>query len=299
MEFRQLEAFVAVTKHQSFSKAADELYITQPTVSAHVKALEQELGVVLLDRTTKSLALTPEGQTLYSYARRLVKMRDIAVEKTIHNHRQRLTIAASSVPSLRILPSILGKYTKMYPHVDVVVTQSDSKASWEALKDGTCDIACIGSDYSSSGIEVAPIFIDKLMLITPCTPHYKKLKEEGVNLASLLAEPFIIREMGSGERKSASELISSLGLSLEDINVVIQTNDSGAITQFVAAGCGVSLMSYSQVKDQVEAGKILAFELPDAPDRVFNMAWSKRNHSEAVQSFVALAGECASLNLIG
>ena len=120
MEFRQLEAFVATAELKSFSQAAKYLYLSQSTISSHVQNLEDDLGRKLLLRTTKSITLTPEGETFLSYARKIVETKDQAVLSLQQSSKSMLHIGASSIPSGYLLPKIIAGFKEKYPEMHSV-----------------------------------------------------------------------------------------------------------------------------------------------------------------------------------
>lgn len=126
MDIRQLEAFVYTVKYQSFSLAAQKLYISQPTVSAHIRSLEEEFHTQLLKRTTKSLSLTPAGTKLYSYATEILTLQQKAIVELANETKPQLRIGASSVPSLYFLPELLSAYHAVHPDIRVYASCSDS-----------------------------------------------------------------------------------------------------------------------------------------------------------------------------
>lgn len=126
MDIRQLEAFVYTVKYQSFSLAAQKLYLSQPTVSSHINNLEKELHTQLLKRTTKSLSVTPAGQTLYNYAAEILNLQQKAILELSDKNQKLLHIGVSSVPSLYLLPELLSAYHQEMPDVRFRTSCSDS-----------------------------------------------------------------------------------------------------------------------------------------------------------------------------
>ena len=144
MEFKQLQSFVEVVRNLSFTKASQELYISQPTVSMHIRQLESELGVRLIVRTTKSLEVTETGRRLYEYAVNILTMRDRMVANCSLQNRHILSLGASTIPSAYLLPKLLPAFAEKYPESYFVIHQSDSAGVTEGLIDGTYDLGIIG-----------------------------------------------------------------------------------------------------------------------------------------------------------
>ena len=164
MDIRQLEAFVYTVKYQSFSLAAQKLYISQPTVSAHIRSLEEEFHTQLLKRTTKSLSLTPAGTKLYSYATEILTLQQKAIVELANETKPQLRIGASSVPSLYFLPELLSAYHAVHPDIRVYASCSDSLDVVHKVDDGICDIGLVGTTTSDTSCEFLPFASDELVI---------------------------------------------------------------------------------------------------------------------------------------
>lgn len=201
MDIRQLEAFVYTVKYQSFSLAAQKLYISQPTVSAHIRSLEEEFHTQLLKRTTKSLSLTPAGTKLYSYATEILTLQQKAIVELANETKPQLRIGASSVPSLYFLPELLSAYHAVHPDIRVYASCSDSLDVVHKVDDGICDIGLVGTTTSDTSCEFLPFASDELVIAAPATPHYQAYQSIPSPLDALLKEPFLLREDNSGTKQ--------------------------------------------------------------------------------------------------
>ena len=143
MEFKQLEAFVAVVDYGSFSEAARRLYLTQPTISAHIRSLEDELHMKLIIRTTKKTTVTAKGYQLYDSAVRMLDIRNNLLENFTGAHKHMIDLAASTIPSSYLLPELLAAFGKAHPDVYFHSVQSDSAESISRVLDGTVDLALL------------------------------------------------------------------------------------------------------------------------------------------------------------
>ena len=146
MEFKQLEAFVAVVDYGSFSEAARRLYLTQPTISAHIRSLEDELHMKLIIRTTKKTTVTAKGYQLYDSAVRMLDIRNNLLENFTGAHKHMIDLAASTIPSSYLLPELLAAFGKAHPDVYFHSVQSDSAESISRVLDGTVDLALVGQN---------------------------------------------------------------------------------------------------------------------------------------------------------
>ena len=161
MDFRQLEAFCAIIECGSFSEAAKKLYITQPTISNHMRMLETELNTSLISRTTKTMTVTKDGQRFYKYARGMLDMRDKAVSDFSRSGSRRIHMGASSVPSGFILPEIMAKYKKLHPDAYFEIIQSDSIDIISNMKSEIIDAALAGTPCQDEAFECIPYFATK------------------------------------------------------------------------------------------------------------------------------------------
>lgn len=260
MDFRQLEAFVSTVEHKSFSAAAAELYLSQPTISSHVHSLEKELRVQLIHRTTKRFEVTSEGQRLYEYAVTLLQLQKKAINELSDAPKKELHIGASSVPGQCILPQILGNYRQLCPDVCFQVVFSDSLDIIQKVSNGTLDIGLVGTT-AESRCAFVPFVSDELVVAVPNTPHYQELISSRTPLSQLLKEPIIMRTDHSGTMRETQQFLQRLQISMDDLNIIAYMNDAAAIQNCVIQGLGVSIMSRQTVEASAQRGDLLMVPL--------------------------------------
>ncbi|MFQ9127474.1 MAG: LysR family transcriptional regulator [Butyricicoccaceae bacterium] len=190
MDIRQLEAFVYTAKYQSFSLAAQKLYLSQPTVSSHICNLEKELHTQLLQRTTKTLSMTPAGRRLYSYAAEILDLRHKAILELTSQQEALLHIGVSSVPSLHLLPELLAAYHVQAPEVRFRTSCSDSLDVIRKVSEGGCDIGLAGTKTAAPGCGFLPVTSDELVLAAPNTPHFREYQQQKEPLRACCASRF-------------------------------------------------------------------------------------------------------------
>lgn len=262
MNLKQLEAFVQVAEEKSFSKAAKQLYLTQPTVSAHIASLEKELGESLFIRDTKGVGLSEAGRELYGYARQMM-----AIERKIQEHfeyrkrgRSVLHIAASTIPSQYLLPQIMARFREIWPGEQLKVTETDSAGVVEELLSHRADIGFTGTVLDEQRCIYIPFYEDELVVITPGTEHF--LSRRGADAeAWIREEPVILREEGSGTRREAGRLLAGAGIALEELNVVASIQNQETIKRSVGSGMGISILSALAAEEEIRNGRLLAFPL--------------------------------------
>lgn len=263
MEFKQLQSFVEVVKWKSFTKAASQLYISQPTISTHIRQLEEELCSRLIIRTTKSIEITPRGQELYECAVNILEIRDQLIRRWASEADKTIQLGASTIPSAYIIPEILPAYGKIHPEIYFVIHQSDSQGVAESLLDGRLDLGMSGMKHREDVLEFIPFYQDRMVLITPVAPRFLELKKQGGEVFSrLLQEPVILREQGSGSYKTADLFLESIGIREKDLHVAARINDQESIKNLVAGGLGISIISQRAAWNFAAEKRLLMFDLP-------------------------------------
>ena len=280
MEFKQLEAFVAVVENKSFSEAARQLNLTQPTISAHIQTLEQELNSRLLIRTTKKLTITQRGLQLYDCASNMLNMRKNIIDEFTGHNKKIIDLAVSTIPSSYLLPEILGAFTKQISDIYFHSWQSDSLGAVSRVLDGSVDLALVGNTFDEPDCCFIPFRQDKLVIATPVNDHYlqleKKSKSGALEFFDFLKEPFIMRETGSGTKKEIDRYLEEHHISDTALHIVARMNDLEAIRKSVAGGLGISILSACSAKDLADTHQILMFPLnSEKAVRTFYIVYSK------------------------
>lgn len=278
MEFKQLEAFVAVVNYGSFSEAARKLYLTQPTISAHIRSLEEELHARLIIRTTKKLTITTKGYQLYDSAFRILDIRNNLLENFTGSRKQIIDLAASTIPSSYLLPELLAGFGRMYPDVYFHSWQTDSSGAINRVLDGTVDLALTGQNTGDDSCVFIPFCQDNMVIATPVNDHYLNLKqkEQSVVFQDFIKDPVIIREKGSGTKKEMDIFLENAGIEPSSLNVVARMNDLESIKKSIVNGLGFSILSARSVVDLQKTKQILLFPLEEsAHKRSFYIVYSK------------------------
>ena len=294
MELKHLLSYATVVRLGSFSKAAEELYIAQPTISLHVRQLEEELQTKLLIRTTKSLELTEKGREVYECAVSILQLRDRIREKCSGGEQRIIRLGASTIPSAYILPEILPAYVKRHPATYFTIDQGDSRSVTEKLAEGVIDIGLIGMKPASSDIAAEPFCEDSVVIITPVREPFLKMKESNsASLRNLFEEPVILREEGSGSLKAADTFLEKAGYSGNELRVAARTNDPETIKNLVAGGLGISLISSKAAENYSRENRVLVFAFPEiSARRQFYIATKKGSVlSETAKDFLRFLKE--------
>lgn len=279
MNLKQLEAFVKVADAGSFSKAAKILFLTQPTVSAHISSLEKELNARLFVRNTKEVRLSDDGKMLYKYARQMIDLeQEIArmFEKDEKKETACVTIATSTIPAQYILPGILARFREKYPNEQFKITESDSANVAEQVADHLVDLGFTGAVMEKKHCQYLPFYRDELVVLMPNNDHYQGICKNKRTLDWILAEPVILREEGSGTRKEAERQLKKAGISAADLNIVANIENPETIKKSVENGIGITIISRLAAKEELEFGKMLEFPLSeDNGGRDLNVVYNK------------------------
>ncbi|MGE5631017.1 MAG: selenium metabolism-associated LysR family transcriptional regulator [Caulobacteraceae bacterium] len=264
MDFRQIEAFVYVVRHKSFSRAADAIFLTQPTISSHISSLENEMGVMLIDRSGKEIVPTKAGKVFYDYANNLINIRDNAIftlgefSKKVEG---KIEIAASTVPAEYLLPDLMLGFRKLYENISFSVQQLDSNQVVEELLEKNYELGMVGTVIENSKLEYHYLTEDRLVLAAPNNKKFNSIKSDTIPFELLENECFIYRESGSGTRQEFEKIFHKNGINPGSIKIAAQFNSVDAIKQAVSKGLGVSIMSFISIEDYVKFGQIKAFNI--------------------------------------
>ena len=266
MEIKQLEIFVCVARNLNFSKAAEELYISQPSVSAQISALEKFLGAQLLVRNTKEVSLTKTGLDFLAYAQKILSLRDQAIYSVRGEDRSiysAIDIISSTIPAQYLLPDIIASFQKQWPNIVFRLEQADSHRVEQEMGGFRYDFGMVGTVPDGDRFNYYPVYDDELVLIIPKDEQQKSESIRENFAGYILQTPFIMRETGSGTRKEVETLLSKIGVRLCDLRIPAFFSDAHSILLAVSHGMGVSLISKVAAKMFVEAGLLTAVEMND------------------------------------
>lgn len=265
MRLEYIRSFIGVVNYKSFSLAAKYLYLSQPTISTHIKQLESELGVQLLVRSTKDVLLSEEGKIFYPYALQLLETENRALKhlnKTENESGSIVTIALSSVPGNCMFPQFLARYRAKNADVKFRVSEGDSGSVLQKILNFDVEAGIGGLESGSDKVHSEVLFEDEIVLITPNTAKYKSMNGK-FPVEHLAKEWFITRELGSGTKNAVDGIERDLKLNTASLHVVAQFESSEMVRRTVEAGAGVAFISKVAARESVEKQKILEFSFPN------------------------------------
>ena len=274
ISIRQLEVFVATAEYCSFTRAAEDLHLSQSTVSMHIRALEELLRASLIQRgARKKVILTEEGKRVYAMAKDILSRAE-ALQEGQRAEEEPLRIGTSTVPAQYLLPKLLSGFLKKHAEVRYILRRGDSGQVLDCLKKGEVRIGFTGYRDGDRSLIFQEIARDHLVLITENSQAFRALQAEGKTGHDLLELPLIAREESSGTQHAADAFLQRLGVQAP--NIVARMDNPESIKTSVAEGMGVSIISDLAVSSEIRAGKLLAFPLaPQAEERKLYIVWPR------------------------
>jgi DNA-binding transcriptional LysR family regulator len=258
VNLRQLDVFLAVVEEGSFSGAARVAMLTQSTISQHMAALEEELGVQLLERSRNGVVLTEAGRILRKHARSLVgELR--ATENAIRRHRgieqTRLRLGVSTIPGAYLVPAVLAKLGDRFPQLNLVVLQGDSRTVIDGLAAREIEAGVIGKRFEERGLTFAEVGEDRIGLVVD--RHHPWAGRSPLTARELQDGVFVAREPGSGTGATVNEALRDAGIDPARLRIRAEIGGMEAIKAAVMAGVGASFLSHVAVARDVERGDLV------------------------------------------
>jgi len=262
MDIHQLRVFASVFKNKSFSKASEDLHLTQPTVSNHIKSLEDEFACRLFDRMGRTIIPTKEAEVLYSQSAEIIEKAD-ALKDALGELKQettgKLIIGASTIPGVYLLPRIMTAFQKKYPAISFQILIADSGGIIESISKHELILGIVGAKLGNEQIDYMPFVEDELIVVSAPL----EARKGSMTLKEVVALPMVFREEGSGTRREAEKFLESEGISLNDLKIAGIFGSTDAIKQAVKAGLGVSILSKFSVADELEHKLLEEIKLTD------------------------------------
>ncbi len=260
----RLNAFIHVADSLSFTKTAQYLHVSQPTVSKYIRDLEHELGVQLIDRHSAKLQLTNEGITLLPHARKLIR-NSTEVHKLMTSMQSgiigQLQIACSTSAGKYILPLLAARFQQRYPDIQIKILTCTQEHVAPQLLEGEAQLGVVSREICGSGIECQEFFEDIISLIVPS--DHRWASRTTVEPDELLGEPLIIREPTAGTRRVMLEMLAEHDITLDDLSIFLELGNAEAIVETVAAGFGVSFVSRIAAIRPLDQGAISEVKIRD------------------------------------
>nr|NJM01981.1 LysR family transcriptional regulator [Desulfobacula sp.] len=292
MDLWQLNIFVAVVENKSFSKASEAINLSQPTVSSHIKELEDYFKCRLLDRLGKITEPTKAGDILYQHAKKILSLKDQA-ETAMHDFLGRakgsLVIGGSTIPSGYILPKIIGPFSREFPDIRIELFSGDTTQIIEEIKKGSIEVGLVGAKTDDPQIFQEEFVTDDMRLIVPS--GHKWANRSAVGFQELLKETLIAREKGSGTWQSILKSMARAGFDPKTLHAPVTMGNTVSVIQGILHQVGVSILSTLAVQDDINSGRLKALTVTGLDlNRFFYLTISpKRALSPIGQKFMEFA----------
>ena len=262
LTLRQLKVFETVARHLNYTRASQELHLTQPAVSMQVKLLEGSLGAPLFEQLGKRIHLTEAGQEVLGYARSITQQLD-ELEGVLNRLKGlgggRLRISVASTANY-FIPTLLGSFSRNFPDVTVSLDVTNRETLLRQLGENTVDLVIMGQPPTEADVEAMPFLDNPLVVVAP--PDHTLARQKHISLARLQEETFLVRESGSGTRIAMERFFNERGMRLK---TGMEVGSNEAIKQSVQAGLGLGLLSHATIEQELALKRLVVLDVEDFP----------------------------------
>lgn len=289
MDVRGLEVFLSVAKHLNFTRAGEEVHLSQPSVSVRIRQLERDLGSKLFEQLGKRIALTEAGQLLLPYAIRVMAAMDDAlhaIDELKGLERGSLRIGASTTPGMYLIPQTIAQFKQQYPKIDVHLAVKDTRQIEEGVIRNEFDFGFVGGHLAGDEVDVLTWIIDHLVLVVPS--NHVLARKKLVKVADLRKERFILREPGSATRAAVVNHLQKSDLKVETI---MEMENPESVKKAVQSGLGIAFISKFAVETELKAKSLVAVRVKGLDiNRELKIVYRKDKHlGRAAQTFIEMA----------
>ncbi len=291
MADRRLQVFHAVAKHLSFTRAADALFMTQPAVTFQIKQLEDQYGARLFERRHGSISLTPAGELVLTYAKRILALSDemeTRLSEMTGEMRGPLLVGASTTIAEFMLPRVLGEFNALYPQVRARLIVANSESIESRVAEHTLDVGLIEAPAKLNGLTSQICCEDELRAI--CAPDYPLAGVKSVTPKALADYEFISREPGSGTREITDSYFRSHKVPPENLKMQMELGSPEALKGVVSTGLGFAIVSRAVVEKEVQLGELISIPLNPPLKRSLYLVFPQdRFQSRLAATFIEFA----------
>jgi DNA-binding transcriptional LysR family regulator len=289
MDIWHLKIFCKVIELRSFSKAGETVHISQPTVSTHIKQMEEYFNTRLVDRLARQALPTKAGELLYEYAHRLISLyeaTETAMAEFTGKISGRLIIGGSTIPGGYLLPRLIGAFTKAYPGVRISLVVADTSEIIGKTLSGQIELGVVGACNGNKRLSQVALMDDIMQIVVPS--DHRWAGSDAIPIDALVQEPFVVREAGSGTLRSLAQQLEPKGLSIANLNIIAELGSTEAIRQAIKNKIGISILSTIAVADDIQAGHLITFDVEglDLKRSFYLTTHNQRSQSPLCRSFI-------------
>jgi DNA-binding transcriptional LysR family regulator len=294
MNFHHVKAFCTIVSEGSFSRAAEQLHLTQPTISAQIQALEKAFRTRLFERSAQGISLTQAGREFHPYALQLLELSqraEQAMEELQGLARGRLELGASTVPGHYLLPRALAEFKAAQPGIEVQLVVSNSQEVRTGVREGRFELGMVGERVRDERLTYTPVATDQLLVVL--RPEHPLAERKSLGLKDLLGQPFLMRERGSATRATLERALAQAGASAQDLSVMLELGSAEAVKMALRSVDALAVLSEWSVKDELRLGLLRALPLDGAElDRELLLVWRAHGYlSTASEAFIRFLRE--------
>ena len=262
LTLRQLKVFESVARHLNFTRAAEELFLTQPAVSMQVKLLEKQLGLALFEQLGKRIHLTEAGQEVLGYARGVTQQLDELESvlnriKGLSGGKLRISVATTAN---YFIPTLLGTFSRRFPEVTVSLDVTNRETLLQQLSENTVDLVIMGQPPNEADVEAETFMENPLIIVAP--PEHPLAQQKKIPLKRLQDEVFLVREPGSGTRIAMERFFDEREMQLK---TGMEVGSNEAIKQSVQAGLGLGLLSRATIEQELALKRLVVLDVAEFP----------------------------------
>ena len=288
LKLNQLEIFCKIVDLKSFSRAAEALHLSQPTLTEHIKSLEDYLGITLLDRLGREIVPTKAGVILYEYAKKISELKE-AAEQKINGLKSGLNgsllVGASTIPGEFILPRMIKSFRDKFPGISIHLKISDTKKVIDDILGNNIELGVVGAKIETQKLEYRKFVDDELILAGH--HDYPFPQDKAFPLEKLGDIPFVLREEGSGTRMIMEKALKKHKFVGAKLNVISTLGSTNAVVQAIKSGAGCSILSRRAVQDELTNGTLKAITIEDIKmmRRFYMVARRRKSRSPLCATF--------------
>jgi LysR family transcriptional regulator, transcriptional activator of the cysJI operon len=289
MDVRDLQIFLSVSKHLNYTRAGEEINLSQPSVSVRIHQLESELRVKLFEQLGKKVVLTDAGQLLVPYANRVIAAIDDAhhaIDELQGLERGSLRIGASTTPGMYLVPQVVARFKRSHPKIDIHLRIKDTREVEDGVLNNEFDFGFVGGHLAAAEVSAHAWLTDELLLVV--SPDHRLTNKKTVRKQDLEGESFIVRESGSATRAT---IVTQLQQANFELETVIEMENPESIKKAVQSGLGIAFISKFAIATELKAKTLTAIRVRNLTiNRELKIVHRKDKHlSRAAVAFIEMA----------